>query len=288
MSDGPETDLAQELEDAQKQRDEIEREQKELPMIGPVEECAALLPLFARNPLPGFVSGIRNYLCKPPFTGIRRVRGDGNCFYRAVLFGYLDAVVTAMNSKSDNAVTKSFVELQRFKAVIDESKNDLIALGYEELAFETFYDILIELLDSISSMDSTEQLLEKFQEESGESDYYIWYMRLLTAAAMKKNAEQYAPFLTADCADINEYCSRYVEPMKTECEHLQITALTAYLGVQVHIHYLDGETQPDGKLVIHKFQEKAISGEDAEATMYLRLCVHLLYRPGHYDILSVA
>lgn len=276
-----------ELDDHNRQLELIEKEQDSSPMLSEVEPFDALLSLFQQNqPQSGFVDGINNYLSKN-FAGMRRVRGDGNCFYRAFLFAYLEKIVVGMNSNSDLIVTKSYVELQRFKGVIDNSKSDLISLGYDELSFETFYDMFIELLDLVASYDTVEQLFEEFQEESGSTEYYVWYMRLMTSCSLKKNADMYAAFLDGNgCVDMNDYCAKHVEPMKTECEHLQISALTDYLEVQVHIHYLDGKPCGEGeKLVVHKFQEKQLTGDEAEATMYLRLCVHLLYRPGHYDVL---
>ena len=66
---------------------------------------------------------------------------------------------------------------------------------------------------------------------------------------------------------------------------VSVLALAEYLGVKLHIEYLDGkelmlETGPEssggslGKLVKHEF-----GPENAP------FAIHLLYRPGHYDIL---
>lgn len=74
---------------------------------------------------------------------------------------------------------------------------------------------------------------------------------------------------------IEAFCSSQVEAMWVECDHLQIVALTGALGLGVKVWYLDGA----GGSVIngHVFPEAV--GDDA--------LVHLLFRPGHYDILHV-
>ncbi|XP_045133107.1 ubiquitin thioesterase otubain-like isoform X10 [Portunus trituberculatus] len=75
-------------------------------------------------------------------------------------------------------------------------------------------------------------------------------------------------FTTEDFHDME------VEPMYRECDHLHIVALTAAVGVGVRVMYLDrGEGDA---LVSHDFPE------DKEPI------IHLLYRPGHYDILYKA
>lgn len=65
-----------------------------------------------------------------------------------------------------------------------------------------------------------------------------------------------------------------VEPMYRECDHLHIVALTSALGVGVRVMYLD---RGEGATVLsHDFPE------DKDPI------IHLLYRPGHYDILYKA
>ena len=274
----PAADGVSNVEQHEAQQTEIADLQNSLPMIGPVESCSTLVPLYESNPQTGFVEGIA-YLSRT-FAGMRKIRGDGNCFYRAFLFSYLENILVGLRSGDASRASQTKAELQRLKDVFSSSRADLVAVGYQEFAFETFYDVIMELLDNVegwSTGGGLEELLSAFQEESGESDYYVWYMRLMTACALKKDAGRFEPFIPdASCASIDEFCARCVEPMKSECEHLQIMALTEYLGVQVHIHMLDGKPCPEGEsLVVHKFQEEPGGA---------RICVvQLLYRPGHYD-----
>jgi hypothetical protein len=58
-------------------------------------------------------------------------------------------------------------------------KDELVALGYSEMAIECFHDTIVELIESLFTY-SRDTLLAQFQED-GQSDYYTWFMRLLTA-----------------------------------------------------------------------------------------------------------
>ena len=63
--------------------------------------------------------------------------------------------------------------------------------------------------------------------------------------------------------------------MGKECEQVQIQALVERLGVQVCIEYLDGDNFTDHLNCVR------IPAEAPSNTPR----IHLLYRPGHYDIL---
>lgn len=59
--------------------------------------------------------------------------------------------------------------------------------------------------------------------------------------------------------------------MYRESDHIHITALTAALGVNVRVEYMD--RGKGGQVNHHDFPEDSAP------------FIHLLYRPGHYDIL---
>lgn len=65
-----------------------------------------------------------------------------------------------------------------------------------------------------------------------------------------------------------------VDPMYRESDHIHISALTAALGISVRVEYMD---RGNSKAVNHHdFPEGSLPS------------MHLLYRPGHYDILYPA
>jgi len=107
-------------------------------------------------------------------------------------------------------------------------------------------------------------------------------MRVMTAAQMKSNPDEYLPFVMAEnYHDVASFCSREVEPMAKECGMVQVAALAKCMGVKVIIEYMDGRmAEGEEKLVNHVFgNEENGSAKDE------RMSITLLYRPGHYDIL---
>ncbi len=91
---------------------------------------------------------------------------------------------------------------------------------------------------------------------------------------------------------VDEFCSKCIDPMGEESEHVQVVALTNALHVPIRVVYLDRSTMAvsapsntcdssDSPLTAdtHDFIPEgcSVSADDTR--------VHLLYRPGHYDIL---
>lgn len=193
-------------------------------------------------------------------TRTRRVRGDGNCYYRAFLYQLCERLL-----ESDDTVAAQF--LQWIKV---DSWKQVLAADYEELMLEAFYDTIVELLEKVVHKKHTKETLhQELNEENGTSDYCTWYLRVVTATHLKSDPDRFLPFVTTPGLDMAQFCQREVEPMGQECEQVQVLALAEATGVQVTIDYLVQE-----QVTRHVF-----GPEDA------KIRLHLLYRPGHYDIL---
>ena len=236
----------------------------------------------------GFVKSAQFLSTK--YTSLRRVRGDGNCYYRAFLYSLCEHLLL----QNSNGLSKEF---SRIKATIVDSLKWVCQFGYEEMTIDMFHEELVELFDFIeTSMNSDngksvetvkDELHAKLNEENATSDYCTWYLRVLTAAQMKSNPDRFLPFLLADeingMMDIPTFCSREVEPMGKECGMVTVAALAECLGVKVVIEYMDGRLSDGaaGEVVNHVFgQTNDGNGEEKDG-----MCLTLLYRPGHYDIL---
>ncbi|CAN0309928.1 unnamed protein product, partial [Ectocarpus sp. 4 AP-2014] len=87
------------------------------PKVGAKEEVDALLPEYEGNPKPGFRKGVQDLGKR--YSALRRVRGDGNCFYRSFLFGYLERLLQGIKSVGD-ANTKAMLELSRLRQVVHD------------------------------------------------------------------------------------------------------------------------------------------------------------------------
>ena len=139
----------------------------------------------------------------------------------------------------------------------------------------------MEVLTGLKDL-TTDSLLDMFQ-EGGKADYITWYMRALTAGYLKRDPERFIPFVEGSYVDIDSFCKGEVEPMDKECEHIQIIALTEYLGVKIQIAYLDGRPfDPTQGLSFVTFPE---APSDSTINPSDAFKVELLYRPGHSDVL---
>jgi len=80
---------------------------------------------------------------------------------------------------------------------------------------------------------------------------------------------------TSDILDVELYCRQMVEVMDEESDEIHIRALTDSLGIPTRIFALD--SRPPTEITPTDYVPEECSGD----TFY----VHLLYRPGHYDII---
>lgn len=194
---------------------------------------------------------------------MRRTRPDGNCFFRAFAFAYLEYL--CKNSQDYNT----------FKTLAQESKEKLIKLGFPQFTLEDFHDTFMEVVKKFDpaeisqEKDMTEELSLTFNEQ-GFSDYVVVYLRLLTSGKLQEEADFYQNFIEGNFT-IEEFRHQEVEPMYKESDHIHIIALCSALDVCVRVEYMD--RGDGGKIKAHDFPE----GKEPK--------VFLLYRPGHYDIL---
>lgn len=83
--------------------------------------------------------------------------------------------------------------------------------------------------------------------------------------------------------DVETFCRRCVDPMEEEADQVQIIALTETLQVPLRVVYLSPSPFAEAggaggsDVDAHPFQpDRHLEGVST---------VHLLYRPGHYDLL---
>ncbi|XP_035233277.1 ubiquitin thioesterase OTUB1-like isoform X2 [Stegodyphus dumicola] len=144
------------------QEREIEREIAEtIPLIGPKVDLSVLQKEYAEDDLiyQQKVNDLKNkYSC------IRKMRPDGNCFFRAFTFAYLESLLTDTQ------------EYKRFKEIAAKTKDDLVSLGFPQFTIEDFHDTFMDVLGKIDRQMSVGDLLEIFNDQ-GCSDYIVVYMR---------------------------------------------------------------------------------------------------------------
>ncbi|KAK7440041.1 hypothetical protein VKT23_017292 [Stygiomarasmius scandens] len=249
------------------------------PLIDQVLPISELRAEYERGS-PAFVKQI-DWLKERGFQKIRRARGDGDCFYRALSFAYVERLLKSPDPPS--AVADAL-------RILSGTPEMLENVGFQKLVFEDFYDIFEGLLKSISvphTPDLPESegggmdeaiLLSAFQNPET-SNSIVMYMRLLTSAQIRLDPDTYSPFLfhpeIGESMEVREFCENFVEATGKEADHVQMTALSRALHVDIDVAYLDGRSN-DGQVEFVQFRQEQQTGEKP---------ISLLYRPGHYDIL---
>ena len=220
------------------------------------------------------------------FSHIRRVRGDGNCFYRSYLYSVLEWAILPSQSVSaarHYALVHAFVE--QFK---QSAANILKEARYDPVIVDDFYDTTLDLVTLCTQRtlasagtvhpSSPAELphrlaalaeLHSAMNDEHTAQWYVTWMRCLTSAQLQRHSDQYSPYLV-DQPSIAAFCQSEVDGMDRDADALQILALTTEIGLPVHISYLDASDGPLRGYVIPEGREKVVA---------------LLYRPGHYDIL---
>ncbi|KAI4535224.1 hypothetical protein MG293_014450 [Ovis ammon polii] len=193
------------------------------------------------------------------FTAIRKTKGDGNCFYRALGYSYLESLL----GKSR--------EILKFKERVLQTPNDLLAAGFEEHTFRNFFNAFYSVVELVEKDGSVSSLLKVFNDQSF-SDRIVQFLRLLTSAFIRNRADFFRHFIDEEM-DIKDFCAHEVEPMAMECDHIQITALSQALNIALQVEYVD---EMDTALNHHVFPEAATPS------------VYLLYKTSHYNILYAA
>ncbi|ORX89015.1 cysteine proteinase [Basidiobolus meristosporus CBS 931.73] len=199
------------------------------------------------------------------YDRIRRCRGDGNCFFRAFAYSWYENIMLANDPDL----------LNEARQLLLKTSDLLKDANFEPLAYEDFYDVALETLDSLPQQNSS-TLLSIFQTDHI-SNAIVVHFRFITSAYLKLHAEEYLPFIDY-AGSMDQFCSHYVEAMGMESDQIHIIALTKVLDTPVQVVYLDGSNNTDS-VVFHNFEV-----DHTESALSKRSLV-LLYRPGHYDIL---
>jgi len=267
------------------------------------------------------------------YVAIRRVRGDGNCFYRSLWMGYMErllALPVAERRRFWEEEVPSLVSTMRAHLPDDERRHAFVTLG------ETFARSACALCNvpdsapdsAAGAADAAVAALLAAARRSDESREVLRWLRLLTSACMRSEKEVYAPLAisygagvgagagaadggTDGGTDLDTFCTREVETMDVEADEPQIQALATALNVVVRVEYL----VPRGphrhvvcglRAALAPAAAAAAAAEGAAeetpstapstapgtapdasvSRVRCRLAACVLYRPGHYDVLT--
>ncbi|UMM36878.1 hypothetical protein L5515_008845 [Caenorhabditis briggsae] len=251
------------LQDQQMKR--IEDEQKASPLVGEKMPCATLVSLYDQETAPAFFEKA-NELAKV-YSHIRFIRGDGNCFIRAIQVGLVEIL---LNDKE---------RLVKFIASSKEWTERLVKLGFPDWTCTDFCEFFIEFIEKVrDGIHQKEDVFRIFNDDNT-ANYLLMFFRLITSGYLKEHAAEYEPFLDEGMS-LAQYCETEIEAMWKESDHLGIIALVRALNIRIRIEYMDRNAAPNGG-THHNLPD----GHD-NATFTPDIT--LLYRPGHYDLIYKA
>ncbi|XP_054262318.1 ubiquitin thioesterase otubain-like [Macrosteles quadrilineatus] len=238
----------------QQQRDLEKEISEKIALVGEKENLLSLESEYTADDI--YMQKVQDLASK--YKYIRRTRPDGNCFFRGFGFAYFERLL-------DNPE-----EYKSFRELALKSKDLLIALGFPKFTLEDFHDTFMEVIELVGKGPESYEALHKMFNDQGYSDYVVVYLRLIASGYLQKEAEFYQHFIEGD-RTVKDFCSQEVEPMFKESDHIHITALSSALKVGVRVRYMDRGNTPE--VIAHDFPDQSSPA------------IHLLYRPGHYDIL---
>lgn len=192
----------------------------------------------------------------------RPVRGDGNCFYRTVIFGSFEAVLA---SGDDQRLARLIARLEE---VTYASPVDRAAHG--------------QMLQIMQTWQCQEQLEQWVSEDARFDEAMVRASRQLVRNFLLQRAhektpsgltyQQLASALDSSYASMEDFCRLVVDPMGRDAETLALDALPQQLGVGVRLWILDRRDE----VGLVSLDTPGPEGE---------IDVHVLFKPGHYDLL---
>ncbi|KAK2997544.1 hypothetical protein RJ639_024717 [Escallonia herrerae] len=285
------------------------KEAEKLPFVGDKEPLSSLATEY-QSGSPILLEKIK--VLSEKYDGIRRTRGDGNCFFRSFMFSYLLLKsLLGCQIKEHILVSQDREEVDRITTNVEKCKKTLQSLGYAEFTFEDFFALFLEQLESVMEENeasiSHDELLQRSRDQSVsdyekavlKSDVYlltyfiglvVMFFRFVTSGEIRKRAEFFEPFILGlTNATVEQFCKSAVEPMGEESDHVHITALSDALGVPIRVIYLDRSSCDAGGVSVNHHDFIPASGDLPSVTggvpETISPFINLLYRPGHYDIL---
>ncbi|KAL9101028.1 MAG: hypothetical protein Q9163_003670 [Psora crenata] len=222
---------------------------------------------------PVYASKTRNL--PETYPEYRTIKRDGNCGFRAIAFGYFEALVRVGNPKKTRGEAE---RLRSLNKLLDDT-------GQEAFMYEDWVELTLSLLEQTASAsagpDKEAALLKAFN-DLDTANAITQHFRMITSAWMKLNPDDYAPFVPD--LDVTLYCQNHIDPFYEEIEHVGVKALVDSIinpaGIAVECLYLD--RSPGDQATSYSFPIYKENGDEMEDAPTIRL----LYRPrGHYDLL---
>jgi len=197
------------------------------------------------------------------YKSIRKVRRDGNCFYRSFIYRLFEYICMKNNQNLYNQIKKK----------ITDAKDLIERNGYDWTFIKDFYNIFYTqfyyTFNSLEAKHTTvRDYLDALFSDKEAGNYLIYFIRYCIAAYLKENSFLYEVYVDMP---FQNWITNEVEAIDHEAEQIQIMACVNYFDIGVKIEYLNPR-----KNEVMKFPEDKPDND---------IFITVLFTPGHYDIL---
>ena len=194
---------------------------------------------------------------------IRKVRRDGNCFYRSFIYRLFEYICMKNNNQL----------YEHIKKKVSDSKDLIERNGYDWTFIQDFYQIFYtQFFYSFNSLEkkgtTVRDYLDALFADKEAGNYLIYFIRFCIAAYLKENSFLYEVYVDMP---FQNWIANEVEAIDHEADQIQIMACVNYFDIGVKIEYLN-----PNKAETMKFPEDKPDKD---------VFIIVLFTPGHYDIL---
>ncbi|WWC71960.1 uncharacterized protein I206_105919 [Kwoniella pini CBS 10737] len=218
-----------------------------------------------------------DWLAQNGWDQVWRARGDGDCFYRSFTLAYLVRILHSSDPQLEANI--AYEAIQRALPAMEE-------VNFQKDLYEEFLDPLLVLIRSFAEggddSTSTEYGIVQALQDPERSNCIVVALRLITSSYIRTHSELFSPFLLSPTTFLplstDEFCKSEVEPCGKEADHAQIMALAESLNIGIRIAYLDKSDLSTSDAINWVEFGKDTTEQGRPLT--------LLYRPGHYDVVT--
>jgi len=224
------------------------------------------------------------------YQALRRVRGDGNCFYRGFHVSWMERLLQLPEGEQSRVWLRVVPEATQ--VYLDSLPEGPLRAQLEFLGKE-FAERTREMCVAARAGSAESTLLDA-ENNPTEMEQSLQWLRLLTSAYMRRNSDMFEPVCADGTRSFDAFLEAEVETMGVEADEMQVQALTAALQLRVRVEYLDAASTPwSTRSGVHRFlicgpptlREGSADAQSAHEER-TKLVACLLFRPGHYDVLS--
>jgi hypothetical protein len=208
------------------------------------------------------------------YGGFRRIGGDGNCYYRAIAYGALEAIVLSGDCSKFDLLYSIFMQVE-YVVVGDQEAHEELLTTLREASNGDKWGSVEELQSTFLSLNSNFDFALVSACRHLLSTYLIENQDKMTDGGLSLKD---ALVEGDEGMDLVAYCEKHINEMGRDAEgpYIELGILPSLLRCKCVIYSLDMRHMSEKEYVC-PFTTK----EDVEPLAV----IHVLLRPGHYDLL---